>query len=345
MSVLAALGFGPDSLLMHEPKLFTDMRFLAALVVELEGELGPAGARAALYQIGLIHGLRDAYRLLDQSPVPGLTPEAAVPECPPLAIRLEARRNQPAIEISGSWPECYEAEARLSKLGSSADVSCSLTAGYTSGWLSGTLGADILAVEQQCVARGDPRCEFLALETEAWPERNHPEALELLATISFSAAREASLATRRGPAASDPPASAPVPPLRDLPTSSVEDCFDPLDPAVHVWGPVMVLPCADLDRALQTVDMFAHDASAFDVRVVVLDLRNTILDEGFAAATLEQIVEHTLAWGAEAILTNVTPLSEAIVSDLETAHLLVRKDLPEAIAAAFQISEAQKHLI
>jgi len=78
---------------------------------------------------------------------------------------------------------------------------------------------------------------------------------------------------------------------------------------------------------------------------VVLDLRNTILDEGFAAATLEQIVEHTLAWGAEAILTNVTPLSEAIVSDLETAHLLVRKDLPEAIAAAFQISEAQKHLI
>ena len=46
--------------------------------------------------------------------------------------------------------------------------------------------------------------------------------------------------------------------------------------------------------------------------------------------------------GAEALITGVSPLSEAAVADCESRHLLVRKDLSEAIAAAFQIAEAQR---
>jgi hypothetical protein len=345
MSVLASLGFGPDSLLMNEPKLFTNTHFLAALVVELEEELGRAGARAALCQIGLIHGLRDAFRTLQQSFIPELAPAAPLPGYPPLAIHFEARRSQTSVEIAGSWPECYEAEARLSKFDSSPDVSCSLSAGYTSGWLSGILDADVLVVEQQCVARGDPRCEFLALETEAWHERSHAEALELLAAISFSAAREAALVAEQTATAHASRDRVTAAPVCDPPGSHTLGSFNPFDPAVHIWGPVMILPCADLDQALQTIDMLAYDASAFDVRVVVLDLHATILDDGFAAATLEQIVDRIEGWGAEAIVTNVAPLSEEIVSDIEVSRLLIRKQLPEAIATAFQISEVQKHLL
>ena len=47
-------------------------------------------------------------------------------------------------------------------------------------------------------------------------------------------------------------------------------------------------------------------------------------------------------WGAEPILTGISPLSEAAVADLEKTHLVIRKDLPEAIAAAFQIADAQR---
>ena len=107
----------------------------------------------------------------------------------------------------------------------------------------------------------------------------------------------------------------------------------------------MVLPFANVDEALHTVEMLGRDPDTSDVRAVVVDLRGEGLDEGFAAAALEQVLATVEAWGAEAILTNVSPLAEPIVADLEVKHLLLRKDLPEAIAAAFQIAEAQRHLL
>jgi hypothetical protein len=81
------------------------------------------------------------------------------------------------------------------------------------------------------------------------------------------------------------------------------------------------------------------------VRVVVLDLRNRVLDEGFEAAALESVIEAVETWGAELILTGISPISESMVMELETAHLLLRKNLAEAIATAFQVSEAQRHLL
>ena len=50
------------------------------------------------------------------------------------------------------------------------------------------------------------------------------------------------------------------------------------------------------------------------------------------AETQEEVLETIEAWGAEALLTGVAPLSEALVSDIETTHLLVRKDLPGQLA-------------
>ena len=41
----------------------------------------------------------------------------------------------------------------------------------------------------------------------------------------------------------------------------------------------------------------------------------------------------------------VSPLAAPSVSELETLHLRRRKDLPEAIAAAFQIAEAQRPIL
>ena len=51
------------------------------------------------------------------------------------------------------------------------------------------------------------------------------------------------------------------------------------------------------------------------------------------------------AWGAEPVLAGVSPLSERVVAELEHAHLVVRKDLPQAIAAAFVIAQAQQRLV
>jgi hypothetical protein len=40
------------------------------------------------------------------------------------------------------------------------------------------------------------------------------------------------------------------------------------------------------------------------------------------------------------VLTGVSPLSQPVVEDLERTHLVIHKDLPEAIAAGFQIAQA-----
>jgi hypothetical protein len=236
-----------------------------------------------------------------------------------------------AIEIPGSWPECYEADSRLARLGPAETPSCVLSAGYTSGWLSGTLDADILAIEHTCMASGAACCGFHAREVEAWRAMPDAKVHEWLTRIDFGRFREA--ASRRRP----------VPRFRELPPEpAAAPQFDADAPVVHVWGPVMVLPYTGPDDALRTLETLARDPGIGAVRAVVIDLRDAVLDEGFAALALEQLIESIEAWGAEPILSRVSSLSEGVVRGIESARLLLRKDLPDAIAAAFQIAEAQR---
>ncbi len=336
LGLLATLGFGPDSLLMCEPKVFVDAPFLAALQVELEDELGPGEARVALFQIGVIHGLRDALRIGSAEPESSRSQSV---ECPPLAMRLGTRvPGTGGFELSGAWPERYEAQARLAKLGRADSPSCTLSAGYTSGWLSGALERDVLAVECSCAAAGDEHCTFVARETEAWRELGDERALELLGRLSIESLRAVATGTSPGTVGPGEPEVAAL-------TDALPSALDPSDPAIHVWGPVMVMPFAELDLALQTIDLLGRDPGMRGVRVVVLDLCGTEIDDDLGAAGLERLIENVQSWGAEIILTGISPMSDRVVADLEATHLLSRKDLPEAIAYAFQIAEAQRHLL
>ncbi len=107
----------------------------------------------------------------------------------------------------------------------------------------------------------------------------------------------------------------------------------------------MVLPFTTLEEALGTVDMLGRDPGIGEIRCVVVDLRERPLDEGFGAAALEQVLETIESWNAQSLLTGVSPGSEAAIASLESSHLIVRKDLSEAIATAFQIADAQRHTL
>jgi anti-anti-sigma regulatory factor len=104
----------------------------------------------------------------------------------------------------------------------------------------------------------------------------------------------------------------------------------------------MVLPFAGSDECLRSLELLGRDPGARAVRVVIVDLSGAVIDEGFGAASLEQVLDAVEGWGAEPILTGISPLSERAVADLEKTHLVIRKDLPEAIASAFQIADAQR---
>jgi hypothetical protein len=121
--------------------------------------------------------------------------------------------------------------------------------------------------------------------------------------------------------------------------------LDRAQAVVHLWGPVMVLPFTTLEEALGTVDMLGRDPGIGEIRCVVVDLRELPLDEGFGAAALEQVLETIESWNAQSLLTGVCPSSEGAIASLESSHLILRKDLPEAIATAFQIADAQRRAL
>ena len=94
----------------------------------------------------------------------------------------------------------------------------------------------------------------------------------------------------------------------------------------------MVIPYSGAAETIAGLDLIRRDAGARNVRVVVIDLAGAIIDESFGALELERVLETIEQLGAEPILTGISPLSERTVAGLEVSHLVVRKDLPAAIA-------------
>jgi hypothetical protein len=321
---LSRLGLDLGGMLAREPRVLLNADFLGSLHGELEEQLGSEGARTLLLQLGFVHGLCDALVVLRTGFAPLEPPCQGKAAATNLAIRLAAPRGLP--EWSGSWPEALEARALRGSGEPLAVPTCYASAGYTSGWLSGILDADVLALEHSCRGADQSECGFLAREAAAWRASGDERASALLDALPFEALRQ--LAAQHLPAADESPDG---------------ERYEPGSPVIHVWGPVMVLPFAGSDECLRSLELLGRDPGARAVRVVVVDLSGAMIDEGFGAASLEQVLDAVEGWGAEPLLTGISPLSERAVADLEKTHLVIRKDLPAAIAAAFQIADAQRH--
>ena len=322
---LDALGIDLEGSLLDEPRFLADAAFLGALHAELRDTLGAEPGANVLRQLGFARGLFDAGRLVREIG-PGLAARAGAAPVPArLPMRLApVPARDGAVGFSGSWPERHEAQAVVAALGGADAAACHASAGYTSGWLSGVLGLDVLALETRCTAAGAPACRFDVREAAVWRRRRGPAA-RAAAALPFAQLRE--LVAQR---------------LASLPAPARAEGFERGSPAIHVWGPVMVVPFAGADESLRALELIAHDRDARGVRVVIVDLAGAIIDEGFGALALERILDAVAALGAEPILAGVSPLSMGVVAELERAHALVRKDLPEAIATGFQIAQAQR---
>jgi hypothetical protein len=321
---LAALGLELGALLGREPRLLWNAEFLGSLHEELGRRLGPERAEATLLQLGFLHGLFDALRVLRAGFAPLEPPGEGRLAAPRLAIQLAPLKGAP--EWRGSWPEGLEVRALGAHEGGRDAPLCHASAGYTAGWLSGILDGEFVALEESCRALGDAECTFVAREAHDWLTRGTPRACAALAALDFAQLRR--LVGEHLPAAE---------------TREAGERYEPGSAVIHVWGPVMVLPFAGSDECLRSLELLGRDPGARGVKVVIVDLSGAVIDEGFGAASLEQVLDAVEGWGAEPLLTGISPFSERVVADLERTHLVIRKDLPEAIASAFQIAEAQRH--
>jgi anti-anti-sigma regulatory factor len=318
-----------DEGLAADPRFLCDARLLAGVHAELARRPGDGERRAALLRAGFLHGLRDATGRSRVAPPGEGAPWIAAPA---LAMRLLAGPGAPGrpLALSGSWPGQLEAEAVVLACGRSAQPACLLSMGYTSGWLSSLWEADVLAVERTCAARGDAACSFEVRDAAAWLATGDPAARLLLPALPFGPLRDRVERERREAADDD--------------EREPEDAFDPASPAVHVWGPVMVVPYAG-DETAVAVEAVSRQPAAAGVTVVVVDLQGAIVDDGFGAVALERVVEVIEAQGAEAILAGISPLSARVVEGLGHGPVTSRKDLRSAIALAFQIAESQRHAV
>jgi V4R domain-containing protein len=329
------IGFDAESVLARDSRVVLDPNFLAALHGELARELDAEQTATTLLQMGFLHGLQDVTRAL------ALTAESRPYEnmaSLTLPLRMPCRSHERAdapgaVWVEGVWPDHHEALAYLSALGRGGRTEgvCYLSAGYTSGWLSGAFDADLVAVETSCSARGEHDCRFVAREAAEWSSRGDPRAARGLAALPFAALR----ALVRERCARDPE--------RALPTETASAAAMDRDAAaVHIWGPVMVLPYAGPNETLEALELLARDPTASAVSVIVLDLGGAIVDEAFGALALEQLVQTAEGWGAEVIFVDPSPLSDRVIADLDHPPLLVEKGLEAAVALAFQIARSQK---
>jgi len=314
---------GVDAGMLRDARFVADPRLLAALHGELRRRLGDAEATAALLQAGCQHGLRDALCVArDLVPRSRRSDGPAACAAPLVPFQVRSAADDHGSVLHGRWPHGTEAEAVLRARGRASGPACLVSVGYTSGWLSALGDADIVAVERGCSVAGASGCHFEAREAAAWRALADPAALALLALLPFGALREA--------------ATSELPPLPE-PVGA----FDPDSPAVHVWGPVMVVPYSGEDTAA-TIESVARDPGAAGVSVVVIDLDGAVVDDGFGAVALERVVDAIHGWGAEAVLTGLSPLSQRVVSGLAGDPIVVPKDLQDAIATAFRIAESQR---
>lgn len=311
---LEELGLGLDSALMNEPKIFRERSFLGLLLAELEDKLGPEKSRHALFEIGARHGMRDARSTCQAAPAcdadrkkgPG---GAFSPSLPMLLF--DQNQSDGSFEIRGHWPDGHEAGARLDRLGHSEHPSCFLSTGYTSGWLSETRGQDFVVTEEHCSAAHGDGCRFRAVQTHAPKLREEPTRIEQ-GSAKLQSTNAPSIDQRE---------------------------------AIHIWGPVMVLPCGRPADALTTLHKLLEDASLREVQVVVLDLLNASFAQGRESDAFNDLLASIEQWGAETVVTGLSPQTRAVLLPQERPMLIGPNELPQAIAMAFQVVEAGRHLI
>lgn len=68
------------------------------------------------------------------------------------------------------WPDSYEADQHLDRLGRSEKPACWSLLGFASGYLSRAYGKDVRCLELKCRACGDAVCRMEGREASDWPE-------------------------------------------------------------------------------------------------------------------------------------------------------------------------------
>jgi len=294
---------------------------LADLRRDVFKSVGPRYGSGILYGIGYTEGLIDALRVAQQ-----FDSTTATSPClagPPLPLLFDPNTGRLSGRFRGDLTGSIEARLHAQRFGSSEAPVCSVTAGYAAGWYTEILATPILVKETACSGKGDSACCFEARPADQWDE--DPEMAEVLPYLDIPALRERA----RAALASAAQASATLEDADSLAT------FDPSSPAVHVWGPVMILPYSGADDCSAAIDTIVGDIGSGQVRVVLLDLLGMRLDS-IEAAGITQVLSYLQHHEMESILVGVSR-NDGTRLGLPVCDTLCVSDMAQGIALGFQM--------
>src|SRR5262249_10201539 len=177
--------------------------------------------------------------------------------------------------------------------------------------------------ERACISASAPLCEFEARPVDHWTRDGDAWAAAVLKYLDFEAMREA--AQKR--IASD----------GETPEGDMMGAFDPLSPAVHVWGPVMVLPYSGAGDSIAALETIAADLGSEAIRVVVLDVTGARVD-AVEALGIVRTLDDIARRGLESIVVGVPDDAVARWLGERTTLPLRARDISEAIRLAFQLA-------
>lgn len=245
------------------------------------GSLDRSEAASVLFALGYTEGRVDALQVLGG--FLGERPPEARFSGPGLSLLMQPDDMAQHAPFQGSLRASVEAELHVESLGSGAQPVCFASAGYASGWYGGLYSQSILIRERNCSAHGAGACDFDARLAD--PEKLiavGPGLEELVCLGELNAHAETLL--------------------------SNVDCegamlgrFDPLSPAAHIWGPVMILPYSGQADSIDALLSAETDFGAERVRVVVLDLTGAQIDP-LEAEGLSRLLDLATGMGIEPVL-------------------------------------------
>lgn len=279
-------------------------------------------AVASLYGLGFSEGCIDALAVMDSfhggGPPPSRFPGGEVP----LLFTLETAEFRGGF--AGSLQRSIEAEAHLARFGRSDGPCCFISAAYSSGWFSELLSEPLLVREVTCRGSGADLCRFEARRLADWRAADDEFVADLLLRIDPGVLRTRAHTLARDRAASDPE------------TPRVH--FDPMTPAAHIWGPVLILPWSGAQDSEDALESIERDIGVDPVRVAVVDLTGARID-ALEASGLARVLDRIEGMGIEAILVGLTVHDMLPFTEPRGALSLPlrARDLSEGIALGFQM--------
>ena len=85
-------------------------------------------------------------------------------------IEINFDRTKGSAYLKGLWKNSYEAEQHLSYNTPWIDPVCWSLMGYASGWSTGFFGVPMLAIEEECIGRGDKQCCVVIQPASCWSD-------------------------------------------------------------------------------------------------------------------------------------------------------------------------------